>query len=195
VNGRFEEALMQGTNRPAELALPVASLTALRRTLDAAVGPDDAARALQSAGVAAGDALYRILAQGPGPSNGDPIAPAEWSEDTFWRRFTELFERRGWGRLSNRALHPGVGALDASDWVEVDLEAGARRPSCHFTSGMLANLLGRVSGEDVAVLEVECRSQGNERCRFLYGSPAALEVVYGAIRDGQDTEASLAALG
>jgi hypothetical protein len=60
---------------------------------------------------------------------------------------------------------------------------------------MIANLLGRVSGEDVAVLEVECRSRGDERCRFLYGSPAALEIVYEAIREGQGTEASLTALG
>ncbi|MGH7503481.1 MAG: V4R domain-containing protein [Longimicrobiales bacterium] len=186
---------MQGTNRPAELALPVASLTALRRTLVTSVGPDDAAHALQSAGSAAGDALYRVLSLGPGPNNGDPTPPAEWSEDTFWRRFAALFERRGWGRLTNRAVHTGVGALDSSDWVEVDAEAGSRRPSCHFTSGLLANLLGRVSGEDVAVLEVECRSQGDERCRFLYGSPAALERVYGAMRDGRDANASLAALG
>jgi hypothetical protein len=186
---------MQGSNRPAELALPVASLTALRRTLAASVGADDAARALQSAGVAAGDALFRVLAQGPGPSTGEPLSPADWTEGAFWRRFTELFERRGWGRLTNRVMHPGVSALDSTDWVEVDPDAGARRPSCHFTSGMIANLLGRVSGEDVAVLEVECRSRGDERCRFLYGSPAALEIVYDAIREGQATEASLAALG
>jgi predicted hydrocarbon binding protein len=183
---------MQGSNRPAELALPVASLTALRRTLAASVGADDAAGALQSAGVAAGDALFRVLAQGP---TGEPIALAEWSEASFWRRFTELFERRGWGRLTNRTLHPGVSALDSNDWVEVDLDAGARRPSCHFTTGMLANLLGRVSGEDVAVLEVECRSKGDPRCRFLYGSPTALEIVYGGIREGHEPDASLAALG
>lgn len=186
---------MHGSNKPAELALPVASLTALRRSLAASVGADDAARALQSAGVAAGDALFRVLAQGPVPASSETAPPADWSEQTFWRRFTELFERRGWGRLTNHALHPGVSALDSTDWVEVDSDAGARRPSCHFTSGMLANLLGRVSGEDVAVLEVECRSRGDARCRFLYGSPAALEVVYGSIRDGHDTETSLAALG
>jgi hypothetical protein len=187
--------MMHGTNRPAELALPVASLAALRRALVASVGEDDAARALQSAGVAAGDALFRVLAHGPGGSNGEMSPPEEWSESTFWRRFGELFERRGWGRLGNRLLHPGVGALDTADWVEVDPDAGARRPSCHFTAGLLANLLGRVSGEDVAVLEVECRSCGDGRCRFLYGSPVALDSVYAGIRDGAGVDDAIAAIG
>jgi predicted hydrocarbon binding protein len=188
---------MHNQSRPAELALPVASLAALRRALVSAVGADAAARALQSAGVAAGDALYQLLTLGPsGAESGstEPVSLAEWRETAFWRRFTELFERRGWGRISNELVHPGVAALDAHGWVESDPELATRRPSCFFTTGLLANLLGRVSGEDVAVLEVECRSRGDEHCRFLYGSPSALESLYGKLRAGLDVEASLAAL-
>jgi Ni,Fe-hydrogenase III large subunit len=39
-------------------------------------------------------------------------------------------------------------------------------------------LLGRVSGTTVAVMEVECRSQQAERCRFLVGAPENLERIY-----------------
>ena len=51
-------------------------------------------------------------------------------------------------------------------------------PMCFFSSGMLADLMGRVSGETVAVMEVECRSRGDSICRFLSASPTTLQEVY-----------------
>ena len=179
--------MMQNNARPHELALPVASLAALRRALADDAGDDAAARAFQQAGVAAGDAFFKLLAP-PGDN------PADWPESVFWRRFGELFERRGWGRIANQSVHPGVSALDAFDWVESNPELMAGRPNCHFTTGLLANLLGHVCQDEVAVLEVECRSKGDARCRFLYGSPAVLDAVYGRIRSGSAVEDSLAAL-
>ena len=70
----------------------------------------------------------------------------------------------------------------------------ASRPSCFFTTGMLANLLGQAAGGDVAVLEAECRSRGDERCRFLFGSPAALDALYTRLRAGEDIQESITAL-
>jgi predicted hydrocarbon binding protein len=181
--------MTQPTARPQELALPVASLAALRRALARSVGADAAALALQEAGVAAGNAFHDLLLR-----VGDDIDAADWSEGVFWRRFGDLFERRGWGRVANETLHNGVGALDAFDWVESEPDSGASRPSCFFTAGLLANLLGRVCNDEVAVLEVECRSRGDARCRFLYGSPDVLELVYGRIRAGSAVDDSIATL-
>jgi len=187
-------------SRPPELALPVASLAALRRELAAAVGGDAAARALQSAGNAAGDAFYRALAHGLGSlGNADAEAAAhdrlaELEQSVFWRRFAELFASRGWGHLSMTPLHPGVGALDASDWVEADPDAGATRPGCFFTTGLLAAVLGKIAGDEIAVLEAECRSQGDARCRFLFGSPAALDEVYSRLGEGQALDELLTTL-
>ena len=48
-------------NRPPELAIPVASLAALRNALADEVGADAAARALAAAGQAAGDSLFAQL--------------------------------------------------------------------------------------------------------------------------------------
>jgi len=183
---------MPNTARPQELALPVASLAALRRALVESTGDDVAARALQQAGVAAGDAFFHLLSP-PGPAGGS-ATPAEWNEGVFWRRFAEMFERRGWGRIANERVHPGVAALDAFDWVESDAGMGATRPSCFFTAGLLANLLGRVVQDEVAVLEVECRSRGDARCRFLYGSPQNMDSVFGRLRAGAALEESLTAL-
>jgi predicted hydrocarbon binding protein len=182
--------MSQGNARPQELALPVASLAALRRALAETVGDDAAATALQEAGVAAGDAFFKLLVH----TSSSAEDPAQWADSQFWRRFAELFERRGWGRIGNEAVHPGVGALDAFDWVESNPELLAGRPACHFTSGLLANLLGRVCQDEVAVLEVECRSRGDSRCRFLYGNPEVLESVYGRLRAGMAVADSLAAL-
>ena len=173
-----------------ELALPVASLQALRGALEAEVGVDAAARALRHAGHAAGDALFPLL----GIAGEVEATPGDLPEDAFWHRVTDLFAARGWGRLEFQALHPGLGALDASDWLEADPALGRLRPSCHFTTGVLANLLGRTAGDAMGVLEVECRSRGDLRCRFLFGGRDALEAVHEELARGQDLETTLGQL-
>lgn len=185
--------------RPAELALPVASLAALRRALVEAVGADGAAQALRVAGHAAGDALFQALSRPPGASPasgeaGSAASPRELGETAFWARFSELFASRGWGTLSREAIHPGVGELRSSDWVEADPSTAAVRPACFFSTGLLANLLGQVAGEEVAVMEVECRSQGDLQCRFLFGGAPALDELFRRMESGEDLAGSLATL-
>jgi predicted hydrocarbon binding protein len=185
-----------GTRAP-ELALPVASLAAIRRALVTEVGPDIAARALQQAGFAAGDKLYDLLASHLSPGQPDPYGARNIDDvgaATFWRRLSEMFATRGWGRLSHEQAHAGVGALESSDWVEADPDSGATRPSCFFSAGVLANVLGRAANGEVGVLEVECRSRGDVRCRFLFGGKDALAAVYDSIRTGQDADSSVAQL-
>lgn len=177
--------MLPTAKRAPELAIPVASLAALRQALVAEVGADAAARALHAAGHAAGDAWYPQIS-GDDPNN--------ISESTFWRRLGQLFSSRGWGTLSHAAVHAGVGALDAGDWVEAQPEAGESRPSCFFTTGVLANLLGNVAGSDVAVMEVECRSAGAERCRFLFGSAEALNALYTRVSSGSTVDTALSEL-
>ena len=171
--------------RAPELAIPVASLAALRQALVSEVGADAAARALHAAGHAAGDAWFPQLSFGEDQNI---------SESAFWRRLSQLFSSHGWGTLSHSALHPGVGALDAADWVEAQSEAGEPRPSCFFTTGVLANLLGNVAHSDVAVMEVECRSAGAAHCRFLFGSADALNALYSRMTAGSTVDTALAEL-
>ncbi|HSJ13668.1 MAG TPA: V4R domain-containing protein [Longimicrobiales bacterium] len=178
--------------RVPELALPATALGALRRTLLAELGPDRAATVLRNAGHAAGDALFQILTQ---PSAEGQPRLAELDADRFWRRFAHLFAARGWGNLAHQAVHPGVAVLDSSDWAEADTASGARRPSCFFTTGMLANVLGQVASGEVAVLEVECRSRGDAQCRFLFGSRDALGGVYEQLVSGASADNAVAQLG
>ena len=175
--------------RSQELALPAAAFTALRHTLITELGAQRAAGVLRQAGYAAGDALFRALAQ---PRAATPLAELPATE--FWRRLTQLFATRGWGTLTHAPLHPGVAALDSVDWGEADPAAAARQPSCFFSTGLLANILGQLVAADVAVLEVECRSRGDHRCRFLFGSPAALDAVYQRVASGEQPDQAVAQL-
>jgi predicted hydrocarbon binding protein len=172
------------TNR--DIRIPAQSIHAMRRSLYADMGVEQAGRALQEAGHAAGDAVFERLSR----ALGDDLM--RMPSGSFWDRLAALCRDLGWGSIRHEELHPGVGALVATDWFEV--EAG-QKPSCPFTTGLLANLLGRVAGEDVAVLQVDCPN-GEPGCvRFLFGAGPTLHEVYSALREGRDLEASLSALG
>ena len=180
---------MATSSRTPELALPVASLAAMRDSLVSSVGPEAAALALRQAGHAAGDALHRIL------SGGTPGSLTALPAEKFWAQLTRLFSSRGWGQLVYTQVHPGVGSLEAGDWAEVRADGSAGQPSCHFTTGVLANLLGQIADAEVAVLEAECRSRGDHRCRFLFGGADAVYAVYERIAAGDAPDAALARLG
>ena len=83
----------------------------------------------------------------------------------------EFFSEQGWGSMDVQPLGAAVLALDSPEWAEAMDERQAEFPSCHLSCGLLADFLGRISGDVVAVMEVECRSRGEPRCRFLAGSP------------------------
>lgn len=184
---------------------------ALRRSLEATVGADAAASALQRAGYEAGDAIYEtlrdavlrdalhgeeILPNEAAPEDAPPTnALAALEESEFWKRLKAHFIERAWGELHFEEAHPGVGALESADWAEADPDAAALRPSCHFTTGLLANLLGRIAEQEVGVLEVECRSRGDLNCRFLFGGRSALDHLYARLLAGAGAGDAIAELG
>ena len=94
----------------------------------------------------------------------------------------EFFTDQGWGALTARPLG-AVLALDAADWAEAG-GGSSEFPSCHVTCGMLADFFGRMSNGLVAVMEVECRSRGDGRCRFLAGAPETLSALYDRMAQG-----------
>jgi len=81
-------------------------------------------------------------------------------------------------------------AVDTGDWVEAE-PGSAETPMCFFTAGMLSDFLGRLSGEPVAVMEVECRSKNDGRCRFVSASPDTLNAAYEQMTEGKSYEEAL----
>lgn len=175
------------TRRPGleMLTLTRASLLSLRAALLRS-GDAQAAVALQEAGYAGGTALFEAFqAWLAGRTD---IAMPDLDVDAFESRLSEFFRETGWGTVHIGSIDDIVATLDSPDWGECDMGTGMQHPSCHITTGMFADLFGRLAGAPVAVLEVECRSAGYERCRFLVGSPEIMDAVYDEMGHGMGYE-------
>jgi predicted hydrocarbon binding protein len=153
----------------------------LRASLERDTGTQ-AATVLQEAGFAGGEELYAVFTSWLGRTRGVD-QPADLNVEYLGEILSEFFEEQGWGRLSATPLGP-VLALDSSEWAEALDERQGEFPSCHLSCGLLADFLGRMSRDLVAVMEVECRTRGESRCRFLAGSPETLSILYDRMAQG-----------
>ncbi len=172
------------------LALSRASLTTLRAALMRDGG--SAASYLQEAGYAGGDATWEAFTRWLAERT--DIAPDALDVDAFESRATEFFRDAGWGTLEIGAISDTVATVDSPDWGEADPASALEHPGCHLTTGMFADLFGRVAGSPVAVLEVECRSAGAARCRFLIANPEFLEQVFDEMSTGRGYEEAIVAV-
>jgi predicted hydrocarbon binding protein len=163
--------------------MPAITLRAMRDVLRRQKGAMEGAQLLRDIGLASGEAFYTLLRESLASDDGTPRDPESFMPVEFWSRLSGLFSDLGWGRLEHEQLAEGVFALTALDWVEAD-DAANGGASCHFTAGLLADILHRLAGEDLAVLEVEHAAVGNGACRFIVGSPETLEAVFLHIREG-----------
>jgi len=159
------------------------ALHQLRASLERDTGLQSAAY-LQEAGVASGEQVFAAFTNWLKASYGLD-QPANLDVQHLGAILDKFFRESGWGPLAVTNISPAAVALDSSDWSEAGPAGSAQYPSCHFTSGMLADFLSRMSGGLVGVMEVECKSRGDARCRFLAGAPETLETVYGAITQGE----------
>lgn len=162
-------------------ALARRALHQLRAALERDLGVQAAAY-LQEAGFAAGEPTHEAFAAWVADEYKVADAAA-LDERWLGEALTGFFRAAGWGGLETSRVGP-VLALDSSDWAEALDAPGAEYPTCHLSSGMLADLLGRLAGEPTAVMEVECRSRGDARCRFLAGSPETLGSLYERMAQG-----------
>ncbi len=151
------------------------SLRRLRLRLEA-VGPGVAADVLQDAGFATGEALFdrwrNRVAERTGLDDAGRL-DARW----FPPLFDELCVALGWGSITVTPVGDRAVLLEAGDWAEA-APATATHPGCHFTCGCFAAFFTAQAGAPLAVLEVECRSRGDDACRFLAGSTETLQAVY-----------------
>ena len=165
------------------------SLVSLCSSLLREVGPNAAAY-LQNAGYAGGGTLFDafskwLRARGYG-------APEALPALKFAVRATEFFRELGWGSLDLGAAGEAVATVDSSDWAEADPAMGLEFPGCHLTTGLFADFFGRLAGSPLAAMEVECRSMGAERCRFLLASAEVMQHVYDAMGNGLSYDAAVA---
>jgi predicted hydrocarbon binding protein len=173
------------------LALPYAALAALRSALMRDAGAT-AASDLQAAGYAGGDALFSSFNAWL-RAHGEPVAET-LGLAAFERIATAFFRAAGWGSIEISTLRDLVATLDSTDWGEADPTAASDHPGCHLTTGIFADFFGRLAGYPVAVLEVECRSAGDRRCRFLIGNADVMNALYDRMERGAPYDAAVAAM-
>src|SRR5919199_185752 len=173
------------------LALSRTAFSALRGALlrDADIA---GATYLQEAGYAGSEAVYASFRKWlRGRMDAEP---GELSLDEFAELASEYFESAGWGSLRIGSLRDAVATVDTDNWGEADPASALDQPGCHLTTGMLAGFFGHLADVPLAVLEVECRSMGAPRCRFLLGGADVMGRIYDDVERGVAYEEAVAAV-
>ena len=165
----------------------------LRASLERDAGLQ-AATHLQEAGFAGGEELYNAFVPWLARTH-NVERPADLDMQYLGEVLSDFLAEQGWGRVTAIPLGPAVLALDSTDWAEALDEPQGEYPSCHLSCGLLADFLGRISQGLVAVMEVECRSRGEARCRFLAGAPETLGLLYERMAQGSGYLEALAGDG
>ena len=161
----------------------------MRTVLERETGPQ-AALLLREIGFATGEAVYEAF-ESWCRERYRVNAPRDLDTVFLAEALSGFFGEAGWGSVSFSELSPSVIALDMHEWAEA-VPHGADYPCCHFSSGMLADFFTRMGGSQAAVMEVECGSRGESRCRFLVGSPDMLTYVYERMTTGMTYSEAIA---
>ena len=157
------------------------ALHQMRTVLERETGAQSALL-LREIGFATGEAIYDAFEARTRERFG-VSSPRALDSSFLGEALSEFFQEAGWGAVTMSELTPSVLGLDMHGWAEAEPH-GAEYPSCHFSSGMLADFFTRLGGAQAAVMEVECGSRGEARCRFLVGSPDMLTYVYERMTTG-----------
>lgn len=176
----------------ASMLIAPTSLHRLRHRLTA-LAPAESAAILQDAGFATGEALTAAWRNRVAERTGldDPAGL-----DTRWfgPLVDELCVTLGYGSLTITPQGDAALLLESGDWAEAEPGHGGA-PGCHFTCGCLAAFLTGLAGAPLGVLEVECRTAGDDACRFLAAGEAMLALVLDLQAAGGDWRDALPADG
>lgn len=150
----------------------------------------ESAVSLQEAGYTAGEDIYACFRRWL-PVQTGVQDPADLDSRVLGDVLSDFFQSLGWGAVTVEQLGKAGLTVDSTNWAEAEPGSNAERPCCYLSAGMLASFLSRLAGSNVAVMEVECRSSNDARCRFLAGAPDTLQTVYESMSGGGDYRQAL----
>ncbi len=168
-----------------DISLSASGLVAVSPKVFHALRDRAGAQALQEAGYAAGEGTYRAFcAWLPGHANVEQ--PGELAVPRLAEVLSQFFSSLGWGTVAVGPVGDAAVAFDSTDWAEAQTDGALQYPGCYFTAGLLADFMSRMGDAALAVMEVECRSRGDARCRWLVGAPDTLTGLYQHMAQGAD---------
>ncbi len=87
--------------------------------------------------------------------------------ETWWSPLAEA----GWGAASFDCtpLPRGIVLVRLHDSIAAEIFGRAEDPVCHLYAGLFAGALSFIERAERHAMELECRSQGTDTCRFLAG--------------------------
>lgn len=169
--------------------VPAELFSSVRRALVRDREPLEAVTLLREVGFELGGAVDSGLREHVTTTRGG-VDPYALDPDRFWETASAYFDGLGWGRVEHRRVHPGVGALDLVDWIENGADGGPQ--GSHISTGIFTDLLGRIAGGAVVVMEVPVDAG---RTRLLFGAGETLGAVYQSLSTGSSLDQALAHLG
>ena len=174
---------MANPEAPELIGLAQQTLRDLRlRVAGASGGGPDALREAGYAGAASLFDAFQTWLNDRGSERAEDL-----SIEAFSARAGEFFQNAGWGRVTFRSLHDALALVEIEDCWESELH-GQGETGCHLTTGTLAGFLGCLADYPVGVMEVQCGTGGDSRCRFLAGNSDMLEHAYERITRGERWE-------
>jgi hypothetical protein len=163
------------------LQIPADGIGQLPHALAQGRSPTEAAMLLREIGYALAPSFSAAFGAAR-----DAAGAGHLTTDEFWRSLSDFFSDLGWGSLEFSQLHPGIAALDAREWID---RGG------HLSTGILAEILSEAAGSEVAVMEITAADgDAAPGCRFLFGSPEALQALYQQLREGGSLQDAIAQL-
>jgi predicted hydrocarbon binding protein len=185
---------MSGRAEGADLIrVPPAVFATIREAISGGQDPASAGEILRQAGLDAGETMYEIFRDWLSEAGEGAIDPERLEPSEFWSRLSDFFSQLGWGTLAYQRVHEGVIVITGRDWAEARHRSEGSA-ACPFTTGLLADILRRIAGLDLAALEVLPEYPERGECRILFGRPDVLDSVYERIRDGVRYEEAVASL-
>ncbi len=168
--------------------VPAELFSTVRRALVRDREPIEAVTLLREVGYELGGAVDSGLREHVTGATG--VDPYALDPERFWQTASGYFEELGWGRVEHQRVHPGVGALVLADWIENGADGGPQ--GSHISTGIFTDLLGRIAGGAVVVMEVPVDAG---RTRLLFGAGETLGAVYQSLSTGASLDQALASLG
>ncbi len=168
-----------------DISLSASGLVAVSPKVFHALRDRVGAQALQEAGYAAGEGTYAAFCTWL-PQNVGVEQPGELAVPRLAEVLSQFFSSLGWGTVEVTPIGDAAVAFDSTDWAEAQTDGALQYPGCYFTAGLLADFMSRMGDAALAVMEVECRSRGDERCRWLVGAPDTLTGLYQHMAQGAD---------